>query len=244
MTRHCPQCRHDNQEWAQFCAQCGVELVANAAPSAAPPIAHQTSTPAEPAPTTSKAPGMLMLLVGILIAGAGWFVVFNSTGRPHRDLTHATDGHDHHLNPPGISYPTQEIELLNLPFDDDDLADAMFRLLSPSHVPIVVSRIDDERLHVQGTADQIASLRRFLDQLNSDHYSFRKKLLSYNLPSDQADALEDALKCAKRKVTVRRDGSTLHVKATTGLHDALGDLMQYVRPAMQSMVDVSNRHGY
>lgn len=187
-----------------------------------------------------------MLLAIILLAGAGWFVVMlppnhHNAGPRFRHL-------DHLLEPtPAPVGQNTNIRVTDhkLFHEDHDVADAMFRLLSPSHVPILVQRIDGERFTARGTPEQIHAVSRFLDLLRTKrHHAFKVHFADYSLPIDQAKALEKALESSEAHITVRRNGSTLHVLAGDALHGALDNFLQYVRPDIESMVDISNRRDY
>ncbi len=244
MTRHCQSCRHANTEWAQYCAQCGAPIEA---PPIAAPTAVSASAPELPTPAIPGKPRSgrrLMWIAIVLLMGMGWFwVVVPPSRRQHTPRVHVS--HDAIALPAQNNTPVPQTKTARSYRVDNDLADAVFALLRPSHVPIVVTRLDDDYLRVKGTTDEIAAIDRFVDELRLERHHFKgKSLETYQLPSDQAAALESALNHAKQRIHVRRDGSTLRVRGTPSLHEAIRNLIPFLRPQMQSMVDISEPRRY
>lgn len=239
MTRHCQSCRHANTEWAQYCAQCGAPIEA---PTAVPASAPDLATPA--IPEKPRSGRRLMWIAVVLLMGMGWFwVAVPPSRRQHTPRIH---GSHHTIELPAqINAPNPQTKTERSYRVDDDLADAVFALLRPSHVPIIVARLDDDYLRVKGSTYEIAAIDRFVDELRSERHHFKgKSLETYQLPSDQAAALESALNHAKQRIHVRRDGSMLRVRGTPSLHEAIRNLLPFLRPPMQSMVDISDSRRY
>lgn len=252
MTRHCPHCRHVNPDWAHFCAQCGSQIdPVRPTADPAPPVAdvpNPTARATPPAtPSKPRTGQRLLLLFTILLLGFGWFVVMLPPSRRHMQYPVQLSQGPHDLlfeNAPAPIDTNLRLTSLKTFHEDEDLVDAMFRLLRPNHVPIRVQRVDDRAFTAQGTPEQIEAIDRFLRQLKSGGVSFRKRIEVYTLPTDQAEALADALETSRKNITVRRDESQLHVRASSVQQDAIRELMKYLEPPMQSMVDISDRHGY
>ncbi|MCA9254463.1 MAG: zinc ribbon domain-containing protein [Phycisphaerales bacterium] len=268
MERICRHCDHENSEWALYCARCGAPIEAPNAvavdapppviPASAPPPAPPVS-PETPPKKKSGAGKAFATLALILIVGVGWFVVLSRTAR--RDASRALNDpidvtHDHHAPEDTYNRAPQSPEnhrnstsnrdnartMEKTIRADDDVIDALYRLLSPQHVPILVTRVDDDRLHAQGTRDQLDALDRFARRLKArEHDATSRQMATYWLNVDQARALADALDHARSKIIVRRDGASLRVLASGEMHDAIRGLLRYVQPEMQSMVDISRQ---
>ncbi|HPF41167.1 MAG TPA: hypothetical protein P5081_23660 [Phycisphaerae bacterium] len=268
MEQICRHCDHENSEWALYCARCGAPIEAPNAvavdapppvlPAPTPPPAFPVSPPNSPK-KKSGANRALATLVVILIVGVGWFVVLAGTAR--RRTSHSMNErlevtHDHHPHedrydrtPQAPEYPrnstpyrddtrTTEKTLRA----DDDIIDALYRLLSPQHVPILVTRVDEDRLYARGSREQLDALDRFVRRLKArEHDATSRRMATYWLNVEQARALADALDHARSKMTVRRDGASLRVLASDEMHDAIRELLRQVQPEMQSMVDISGQ---
>lgn len=244
MGQQCGNCRRDNVNWAQYCAHCGMQLSALETTAASPPQAISPASGDAAVPPRSSAGGILLTLAIIAMIGFGWLWVMMPASRRHPIPPTAVSTVPNEVHDPyGHHDVSGDHAIAQKTFQaDDDIIDALFRLLSPQDVPIVVARLDDDRLSASGSPDDIASLDAFVRQLDSRDAAMRgRQLTTYHLPPDQAKALEDALEKARSRITVRRDGSALHVRASQAMHKSIDDLLQHIQPRMQTMVDISRR---
>ncbi|MCB9851707.1 MAG: zinc ribbon domain-containing protein [Phycisphaerales bacterium] len=250
MGQQCETCRHENSEWAQFCGQCGAQLAPHGANGTPPPPIPQALNDAAVLPR-ARTGGLLMTLAIIAMIGFGWLWVMMPASRRHSipmpDVSFVPpempDVFGHHDTPtsPGVVNDDGNHAIARKTFQaDDDIIDALYRLLRPTTVPIVVTRPADNRLSASGRPDDMAALEAFVRELNSTHSAMGgRQLTTYHLPPEQAKALEDVLGEARTRVTVRRDGSALHVRAPQAMHRSIDNLLRHIQSQMQTMVDIS-----
>jgi hypothetical protein len=250
MTQECRVCQHANPEWAQFCAQCGTgfETTQTAIPAHPVDDAHVAPPPLN-VPPKSGGGRQFMWIAVVVLMGMGWFWVMIPPSR-RQHIHDEPTSHIHHTQGPFASNsynaaPAPQTFQRKTYSLDKELTEALWGLLSPDHVTIVVSRPDDRVLSVQGTDEQIAAIDAFLAELKSDGFSLRSdKTQTYQLTPNQARSLQKALACGKRSIHVRRNGSTLRVRGKPSLHDSIERLIPYLEQRMQSMVDVSKTRPY
>jgi len=245
MARHCTNCRYANPEWAQYCAHCGATLTVGGLPHG--PVAVERDQrdgfqPAIPPPPAARPASCCRQrrrawLAVVCLMAMGWFWVIKPRSRSHQHIFDPGPSASVHVAPSGD---------LSTEFSyhgDKDVADALYDLLRPDHVPIRVGRSGDGII-VSGTQDQIASIQALLNALrdypNTGQYDLQ--LRTYVLPGSQVSALEDLLETARHRIHLEQSRGTLRVRAPAAIHDAIERLMPYL--SVNTMTDISHRRSH
>ena len=212
MAKTCPHCRQENVSPARFCAHCGK------------PIGDQITGFRNEiqTPKVKKRGGCGFLCVlGMLCAGsAGLFLLAKNDARCWAPFYRVTVSR---------SFPLAA-----------DKAEAMFDLLKPSNVSVLVGPtyrgqfISGRGLDVEGTREEIRTVERFLGLLTSasDEYerSWRPRYAHtcglkidrrYRLGRQKAKALERILSFEAVPVSAYRSRSKLKITATPEDHEVI-----------------------